>query len=101
MLCRRVPCFIAFVPQIGRYIRQSLGLQQFCPAAQPSHERRCSLQRYHFGEEHTNTEDMSGECGGNEENVSTCVVAGCFWVLLTSARSLVLFYSAPDLLFKY
>lgn len=41
------------------------------------------------------------ECGGDEGNVYIGVVAHCFWVLLTSARSLVQFYSAPDLLFIY
>lgn len=91
---------MAWVPQVSRYVRQSLGLQQFCPAAQPSHERRCSLERYHLGEMHTKTK-VGGEHGGNEENVYIGVVAGCFWVLLTSAHSLVQFYSAPDLLFIY
>lgn len=63
---------VAFVPQISRYICQSLGLQQFCPTAQPSYERRCSLQRYHLGEMDTKAIDMGGNCSGNEENVCVC-----------------------------
>lgn len=49
----------------------------------------------------TKTTGMGGEHGGNEENVYMRVVAGCFWVLSTSAHTLVQFYSVPDLLFIY
>lgn len=45
--------FLFYVLQVCRYICQSSGLQQFCPAAQPPHERCCSLQRHHLGEIHT------------------------------------------------
>lgn len=48
---------------------------------------------------HTTTKDIGGELYSNEENVYTCV--GCYWVLLTSARSLGQFYFVPDLLLIY